>query len=247
MRLSAIRSLTAGARRLLLVRHGLPDYRVRQAGDEVPGPPLSAIGLDQAHQAAEVVAAYAPVALYSSPLARTWQTADCIGARLKLVVSACSELKEWHRTESLFEVSQRGARWLGVWLRQGEASAVVVSHASPLLAILRSVLYLPHRAWHHAGRPDMLQLGTSDRFEVSMGSVTVVTVSAAEVTAEMVFHPEPRVIDVQRGRRRRCYPRPILGDGENVFFRRPNLTHLIGGGRPEGNAPRTLTASGARG
>jgi 2,3-bisphosphoglycerate-dependent phosphoglycerate mutase len=215
-------------RQLLLVRHGLPDYRGRQRGDEPPGPPLSDVGKDQARQAAAVLKSYPAARIHTSPLTRAVQTAECIRALMFLPLQIESELKEWHRTESLYQVSERSARWLARWLAGPEASAIVVGHASPLLALMRSALYLPHFAWHRPQRPDVLQVGTCDRFEISMGSITLLEINAEQVTATMLFHPGPRVIDAVCRPVRRCLPRPVHGHGENAFMRRPNLLRFIG-------------------
>lgn len=218
-----------GQRTLLLVRHGLPDYQTRLPADEPPGPPLSSVGVLQARQAAGAVRCFPVQTVYASPLARAWQTAEHLAAALGVRVRIESELKEWHRTEGLYEVSERSARWLGRWLRGFERCAAVVGHASPLLAVLRTALYLPHVGWHHPGRPDRLQVSSADRFEFSMGAVFAVTFDAREVTARLVAHPEPRIVDAQCGPWRRRFPRPVVGGGENTCVRRPNLTHLTGG------------------
>ena len=219
--------MTPPVRKLLLVRHGLPDYRDGKAGDEPPGPPLSDVGFAQARQAAATLADSAATTIYCSPLARTRQTAECVRQVLRVPVVVDNELKEWHRTESLYDVSVRGARWLARWLATSEQHAIVVGHASPLLAIMRTALYLPHVGWWKPGRPDQLELDTPDRFEVSMASIFALTIEPAQVTAEWLFHPEPRVVHTVGGLTRR-FPRPVMGDGENAFVRRPNFVRLTG-------------------
>jgi broad specificity phosphatase PhoE len=226
--LSRVHGCRAERRQLLLVRHGLPDYRGQHSGDEPPGPPLSEVGRDQARQAAEVLKGYAAARIYSSPLTRAVQTAEWIRAITFVPLRIDSELKEWHRTERLYEVSQRSARWLVRWLAGPEPGAIVVGHASPLLAILRSALYLPHFVWHAPGRPEVLRVSSCDRFEISMGSITLLEIDPRYVTATMLFHPEPRVIDTCSRPARRCLPRPVFGHGENAFVRRPNMLNLIG-------------------
>ena len=186
-------------RQLLLVRHGLPDYRGRQRGDEPPGPPLSEVGREQARQAGQALKGFAATTIYSSPLTRAIQTAECIRALSFVPLRIESDLKEWHRTESLYEVSERSARWLARWVAGPETCAIVVGHASPLLAILRSALYLPHYPWHHAGRPGALQVSSCDRFEISrLGHAT------ADHPAVRDGHdsstPEPRSLTPRYGR-----------------------------------------------
>jgi len=220
----------APARRLLLVRHGLPDYRGGQRGDEIPGPPLSAIGWMQARQAARAVQPYAPQAVYTSPLVRAQQTAACIAECLAQPVRPDGALREWHRTERLYDVSARVAGWLVRWLRSGEACAVAVSHASPLLALLRSALYLPHVGWYRTGHPERLEISSADRFEVSMASVFELAFEPTAVTARCLFHPQPRVLSVWNRRTLTSLPRPVAGDLENRVVRRPNWVGLVGYG-----------------
>jgi broad specificity phosphatase PhoE len=217
-----------GPRRLLLVRHGLPDYRVRQPADDWPGPPLSSTGFDQARQAGEKLAQFGVCAVYTSPLSRTWQTAEVLADRLEVPLRVDGELREWHRTERLHEVGVRLTRWLVTWLRAGEPCAVVVSHASPLLAMIRSALYLPHVSWHKAGHPDVLELSSGDRLEVSMASVFEIVFEPAAVTVRRLLHPRPRILYEYDGFRQTAPPRPVPGDGENREIRRPNFLRVSG-------------------
>jgi broad specificity phosphatase PhoE len=194
----------------------------------------------QAAQTARVVAKYPVTHIYSSPLARARETAGHFAAASGAPLLIESELREWHRTESLYNVGERSARWLAHWLRKDEPCAVAVGHASPLLGLLRTALYLPHVRWYQGGNPNLLQLSSQDRFEISMASLTAIRFTPTEVTAEMVFHPTPRIVDAQHGPRKRCFPRPVHGSGENAFIRRPNLSHLYGFRPAE---PPSLTGS----
>lgn len=221
---------TAPVRRLLLVRHGLPDYRGGQRGDEIPGPPLSALGWAQARQAARAVQPHAPQAVYTSPLVRAQQTAACIAECLAQPARTEGALREWHRTERLYDVSARMAGWLVRWLRGGETCAVAVSHASPLLAILRSALYLPHVGWYRTGHPERLEISSADGFEVSMASVFELVFEPTAVTARCLFHPLPRVLSVWNRRTLTSLPRPVVGDRESRIVRRPNWLGLVGYG-----------------
>jgi broad specificity phosphatase PhoE len=215
-------------RTLYLVRHGLPDYRDGKASDEFPGPPLSDLGYVQARQTARVVAQYPVQRIYTSPLARARETAECLAGASGAPLVIESELREWHRTESLYNVGERSARWLARWLAKDEPCAIAVGHASPLLGLLRTALYLSHVRWYRGDSPQLLQLSSQDRFEISMASLTAIHFTPEHVTAEMVFHPTPRIVDAQHGPLRRCFPRPVHGNGENVFIRRPNLARLYG-------------------
>ncbi len=206
-------------RRLLLVRHGLPDYRDGKSWDEPPGPALSPIGRRQIEQAAEVVRKYRPKVVHSSPLARAIQSARIISAACGVPLTVDPDLKEWHRTDRLYNVTERNARWLRGWFESSERCAVVLGHASPILAIIRTALYLPQRGWYTPGY--------SDRFEVSMGSVFELVFTPDEVTATCLFHPEPRILDYREGNIRKTYVRPN-GPAENKFMRRRNMGRLIG-------------------
>ncbi len=207
------------ARRLLLIRHGLPDYRDGKAWDEPPGPTLSPIGRSQIEQAAEVVQRFEPALIHASPLARATQSARIISDRCRAPLRIDADLKEWHRTDRLSRVSERNARWLHRWFESGERTAAAVGHASPLLAIIRTALYLPHRYWYTPGY--------SDRFEMTMGSVFELVFTRDEVTATTLFHPKPRILDFHGGNLRKTYARPN-SPTENRFMRRPNMHRLIG-------------------
>lgn len=215
-------------RTLLLVRHGLPDYRGGKSGDEPPGPPLSPAGWSQAVQAAGAVRPFRPERIHASPLARTWQTAVCLGRGLGVPVRCAGELREWHRTEGLYEVSVRLARWLTGWLRGPERCAVVVSHASPLLAILRAALYLPHVGWWRRGHPELPELASCDRLEITMASVFELRVEPQAVTAREVFHPRPRVHHLRGGAVQPRPPYPVPGSGGCGLVQRMNWLHLVG-------------------
>ncbi len=215
-------------RRLLLIRHGLPDYSMHKAGDIPPGPPLSPIGVAQIRQVIPHLQHISLVELYSSPLARTLQSAEIVGRALGLRVRIDNDLKEWHRTERLYQVNERSARWLAHWFKEGPACAAVFGHASPLLSILRTALYLPHYGWWRGADRERLVLGTCDRFEVSMGSLFEIVFEPETVTARCLHHPSPRIVHLrQQSRAISHFPRPVLGV-ENIEVRRPNFHRLIG-------------------
>jgi broad specificity phosphatase PhoE len=215
-------------RRLLLIRHGLPDYSLHKALDEPPGPPLSNTGIIQVRQVIPIVQRLAPIAVYASPLTRARQSAALVADALGLPVRVESDLKEWHRTERLYQVNERSARWLARWLRRDEPCAVVFGHASPLLSILRTALYLPHFTWWRPNNSDHLVLGTCDRFELSMGSLFEIVFEPETVTARCLHHPHPRIVRLTRGRVGVAhFPRPTM-TGENREVRRPNFGPLIG-------------------
>ena len=178
-------------RHLYLVRHGLPDYSANLPADELPGPPLSDVGRHQARQSANFLHQLGPLPIYTSPLARTRTTANIIAAKLGISPLIDHDLREWHRTEKLYDVSGRLTTWLINWLRTDQPRAIAVSHGSPLLAILRSALYLPHLRWWHKDEPDRIDLDALDRFEFTMAAVFELEISPQSVTAHARFHPHP--------------------------------------------------------
>lgn len=219
----------ARVRRLLLIRHGLPDYSDHKAGDEPPGPPLASTGIAQIRQLIPILRRFSPVALHSSPLTRAYQSAALVGEALHLPIQTHSDLKEWHRTERLYQVNERSARWLRQWLEGEEPCAAVFGHASPLLSIVRTALFLPHFSWWRGRNQNHLVLNTCDRFEVSMGSLFEVAFEPDAVTADCLYHPYPRIVHYNRRRGAivRSFSRPTM-TGENRHVRRPNFGRLIG-------------------
>lgn len=220
--------MSGAGKRLLTLRHGLPDYRDGKAGDDLPGPPLSLIGRAQAAQAADALRPFAPPLVLASPLTRTWQTAEIVAQALRIPLRVEPELREWHRTESLYEVTLRLTRWLIHWLRGGATNTLIVSHASPILALLRSALYLPQVSWWKAGHPGALELSSGDRFEVTMASVFELIVAPRWVTARRIFHPTPRIHHLVDGRRYPRLPHTLAGTPERIELRRPNRLRLLG-------------------
>lgn len=199
-----------------------------KSGDEPPGPPLSYIGCEQVRQAIPIARGFSPQTIYSSPLARARRSAAIVADALGLNVRIESDLKEWHRTERLYQVNERSARWLRGWLGGGETRSAVFGHASPLLSIIRTALYLPHFGWWRGADPRRLVLDTCDRFEVSMGSVFELEFSPDGVAARCLHHPEPRIVHfIKRHGPVHSFGRPNMV-GENLEVRRPCFGALVG-------------------
>lgn len=97
-------------RRLYLVRHGRPDARYDQDID----PGLDDVGREQARAAADALAHVGPLAVVTSPLRRTRETAAAFEQRWGVtarVESAVGEIKS-----PTDDVAERSA-WLGAILR----------------------------------------------------------------------------------------------------------------------------------
>ena len=84
------------ADRLVLWRHGRTEWNVtgRFQGQADIG--LDSVGRDEAVRAAQVLASFHPVALYSSDLARTYQTATPLAELVNLPIQTDKRLREIH-------------------------------------------------------------------------------------------------------------------------------------------------------
>jgi broad specificity phosphatase PhoE len=80
--------------RLLLVRHGETPWNVTLQYQGQANVPLNERGLEQARRCAARLAGAGATALYSSDIARAWQTAEVLGATLGLTPAAVPELRE---------------------------------------------------------------------------------------------------------------------------------------------------------
>ena len=217
-------------RRLLLVRHGLPDYAARKCGDEPPGPPLSELGRVQIRQLIPLFSNMSIDRLYCySPLARARHSAE-------IIARALSPRPGRQFGSEGVAIAPSGSMKLTSVARAGFAAGFAAEirarwfsdTASPLLSIIRSALYLPQFPWWHAGDSSRLVLNTCDRFEVSMGSLFELEFARDRVTAKCLHHPEPRMVHKVRGRRPlRSFLRPVQ-TVESTEFVRPDYTALIG-------------------
>lgn len=83
-------------RRLILVRHGESEANLSHTfANRGDGPELTALGRAQAGQLAAQIRDAGITEIYSSPLARSMQTADAIARRLGLAVTASESLREY--------------------------------------------------------------------------------------------------------------------------------------------------------
>jgi broad specificity phosphatase PhoE len=99
---------------LHLLRHGEHVLQGRAAVGRTPGIGLSEKGRAEIAAVAERLAGDGVTALYASPLQRTRETAEIVGARLGLEVALCDELievdfGEW--TGATFDAVRADPRW----------------------------------------------------------------------------------------------------------------------------------------
>ena len=86
--------MTAG--RLVLWRHGRTEWNVTGRFQGQADVPLDVVGREQAAAAARLVAAFEPVSIFSSDLARTYQTAEPLAALTGLGIQTDKRLREIH-------------------------------------------------------------------------------------------------------------------------------------------------------
>ena len=82
------------ASRIIIWRHGRTDWNIVNRFQGQADIALDALGHAQAKQAAPALAAYQPVAIYSSDLSRAWQTAEALADLLVLEVRLDRRLRE---------------------------------------------------------------------------------------------------------------------------------------------------------
>ncbi len=82
-------------RTLVLVRHGETDWNAQGRAQGHADVPLNAVGRAQAETVAPVLAAFEPVRLWSSDLARALQTAEYVAAATGLPVEPDRRLREY--------------------------------------------------------------------------------------------------------------------------------------------------------
>ena len=84
------------ADRLVLWRHGRTEWNVTGRFQGQGDVPLDSVGLEQAEQAARILATFEPVALYSSDLSRAYQTATALAELVNLPIQTDKRLREIH-------------------------------------------------------------------------------------------------------------------------------------------------------
>jgi len=179
---------------LLLVRHGVTAATGHRLGGRTQAE-LSAAGRAQARAAGERVAALPVRAVYASPLARTWQTAELIGEAVGKDPVACEGLLEvdygrW--TDRSLKSVARTKMWPVIQARPSLASfpdGETIRHAQLRAADAVEELVARHRrgmivAVSHADVIKVLvafylslPLDAFQRLHVTPASVTVLSLS----------------------------------------------------------------------
>jgi probable phosphoglycerate mutase len=168
------------ARRVLLWRHGRTAWNVQRRFQGQSDPPLDEVGRSQAREAAAMLAAVDPDAVYSSDLVRATETAAALTALTGLPVRPDRRLREralgrWEgltrgEVASLYPAEYadwlagredcqtgsepRGAladRALAVLADLTDEVVVLVTHSATAIAFTGRMLGLPQSAWRGVG------------------------------------------------------------------------------------------------
>ncbi len=178
----------------LLIRHGSHDYLTKGIAGWLPGVRINARGREEAGRLADSLAGAGIQALYSSPLDRTMETAECISRRLSLpihVEEAFGEVRFGEWTGWTLEELERDPRWLefnrfrsGVRAPGGESLLEVQArvidgmerirrrHTGSVVAIVSHGDVIKAALMYWLGMP----LDFLERFEIGPASVSVVRV-----------------------------------------------------------------------
>lgn len=188
---------TEAPTRILLIRHGINDYIQKGLlAGRTPGVHLNAQGQEQAAALAERFAATQLVAIYSSPLERTLETAAPIAQRLGLAVqhldglleSDCGEwtgraLEELNKTETwkLVQVQPSRFRFPG-----GESMAEIQARMVATLERLQAAH--PGQTIAVVSHSDPIKLAVAYYLGMGLDSFQRLEVAPASVT-ELEFTP----------------------------------------------------------
>ncbi len=145
-------------RQLFLIRHAQPEHPFDGRYDLPPGPGLSLEGRAQADALGRFLAHARLAGLHHSPFLRTLQTAAVIGNHLGLPSREAPELREWERGEAPEALQERIAAFWDATIVGASHSLALVSHGSPLEALLRhatggQIDLSGHRYWGGAAVP----------------------------------------------------------------------------------------------
>ena len=185
--------------RILLVRHGETDWNATGRIQGHSDTPLNAAGRQQAQRAAQRIAREPIGALYSSDLARAFETATIIGAPLGLTVVASPRLRErqyglWEGLTSA-EIQARYPEQFAMWRArstdfappQGETRSELLTRAlAELQTIARRhvremVVVVTHGGLCYVLINHILGSVDGDRREFTFGNASIHTL---EVTGD---------------------------------------------------------------
>jgi 2,3-bisphosphoglycerate-dependent phosphoglycerate mutase len=188
-----------GSTRILLIRHGETDWNATGRLQGHSDTPLNAAGREQARRAARRLTGEPVQALYSSDLARSFETATIIGQELRLRVMTSPQLRErrygvWEGLTSA-EIQARYPEQFVAWRArstdfappQGETTTQLLTRAfNELQTIARRhagevVVVITHGGLCYVLLNHILGSVNGDRREFTFGNASIHTL---EVTGE---------------------------------------------------------------
>jgi 2,3-bisphosphoglycerate-dependent phosphoglycerate mutase len=122
---------------LYLIRHAAPDRSTGVAYNILPGPPLTAIGQQEAVLTAYWLDGHGIEGLFASAFDRTRATAETIAARLGLPVTFAEALREGGPGETLEQIRDRMVDLLAQLDDSPLRCAALVTHGAPIRALLQ--------------------------------------------------------------------------------------------------------------
>jgi probable phosphomutase (TIGR03848 family) len=188
---------------VLLVRHGVADYKPGYLYGQIPGVRLSTAGRDQAKRVAERLSGVGFKSVYSSPLERCMQTAEIIAGLKGVEVRAVPELEEvrygsWQGRS--FKSLQRTKLWRTVQLLPsqarfpgGESIPELQLRAVSAVETIRRRHRAPVVVVSHA---DVIKAITAHYLGMHLDLIQRLEVGTASVTAISFFDSFPRVLRV---------------------------------------------------
>ena len=147
---------------IYLIRHGLADRTTGVPYHIAPGPPLTAVGVQQAAASAELLRYAAIGRVVSSPMRRCTMTAQPLCERFGLEIEIDDDLGEMQPGEPAAEVALRMMR--AVLAHVDIGAVAFVSHAAPLEQLMltlthrRVVLPAPGEGGARLGAADVWQI-----------------------------------------------------------------------------------------
>jgi broad specificity phosphatase PhoE len=122
---------------LYLIRHAAPDHSTGVAYNIPPGPPLTAIGRQEAVLTAHWLGGRGVEGVFASAFDRTRATAEAIAARLGLPLTVAEALREGAPGEKIEQIRARMAELLAQLDDSPIRSAALVTHGAPIRALLQ--------------------------------------------------------------------------------------------------------------
>jgi broad specificity phosphatase PhoE len=121
---------------IYLVRHAHPDRGLGVPYNIMPGPPLTAIGLQEAVQTARWLAGRRIDGLFASPFDRTRATAAAVSEILGLPITFAEALREGGPGEKMEQIRERMAELLAQLDDSPLHVAALITHGAPIRGLL---------------------------------------------------------------------------------------------------------------